>query len=449
MIKVREYNTVEIDTLTQRDESRNPRRGSVEAIKESLEAHGQYAPLIVNNDTHEVLVGNHRLAAMLELGWTQVSVGFVDVTEAEADAIVIADNRTADLGSYDPEVLGTILAGLPTIEGTGFTDQDLALIVSAQRDDPVTTSLLMDTMSPPALQWQGSPSGIGSADESEGDGSDEAPNTSAAVTPPRRVDQTNDPSLIIDSLDQISSELEGVLALKESVKFPIANEWGIPELRDDYLLDSLPHVLDTWAGVKVTPDDGQTWWLYNYGVDSATGLPWDRTILSFYTYDHYFENWWKQPAHYTAKMLNAGIRMVVTPNYSLYLDDPPAIQLWNVYRSRWLGRYFQEAGLKVIPDVDGPSIKALDWTLLGVQHRTPVISHQMQTLDRDNVEDHVAAVEVLEEIINRVEPEEVLIYTGPIGQRLIEDQTWGAKIRVLGNRAMKRRGVTFGIADTE
>src|SRR5947208_3504678 len=50
----------------------NPRRGNIDAIKQSLERNGQYAPLIVNRRTMEVLVGSHRLFAARELGWRAI-----------------------------------------------------------------------------------------------------------------------------------------------------------------------------------------------------------------------------------------------------------------------------------------------------------------------------------------------------------------------------------------
>jgi ParB-like nuclease domain len=39
----------------------NPRRGDLEAIKDSLERNGQYRPIVVNRRTMEVLAGNHTL----------------------------------------------------------------------------------------------------------------------------------------------------------------------------------------------------------------------------------------------------------------------------------------------------------------------------------------------------------------------------------------------------
>jgi ParB-like chromosome segregation protein Spo0J len=52
----------------------NPRRGDVPAIKDSLQAHGQYRPLVANRRTRRVLGGNHALRAAIELGWDSIAV---------------------------------------------------------------------------------------------------------------------------------------------------------------------------------------------------------------------------------------------------------------------------------------------------------------------------------------------------------------------------------------
>src|SRR5258708_1950419 len=84
---------------------KNPRQGAVRAIAESLSERGQYRPIVVNEGTLtgrplEVLAGNHTLAAALALGWPSIEATTVDVDDAEAARIVLADNRLADLGSY-------------------------------------------------------------------------------------------------------------------------------------------------------------------------------------------------------------------------------------------------------------------------------------------------------------------------------------------------------------
>lgn len=103
----------------------NARRGNVDAIAESLTANGQYKPIVVNAGTHtgrpdEVLVGNHTLDAAVALGWEHLDVVVVDVTDAHARRIVLADNRTSDLATYDSDALIELLQGSDDLSGTGY-----------------------------------------------------------------------------------------------------------------------------------------------------------------------------------------------------------------------------------------------------------------------------------------------------------------------------------------
>lgn len=124
---------VPIETLT--PYPRNPRRGDVDAIARSLEAHGQYRPLVVNEPTREVLAGNHTLAAAVSLGWEEIAVTFVDVDEDAAARIVLIDNRTNDLASWDDSSLSDLLASLDSLDGTGFEDSDLAALLSSYSEN--------------------------------------------------------------------------------------------------------------------------------------------------------------------------------------------------------------------------------------------------------------------------------------------------------------------------
>lgn len=44
-------------------------------------------------------------------------------------------------------------------------------------------------------------------------------------------------------------------------------------------------------------------------------------------------------------------KFLLTPDYSLYADMPRAVQLYNVFRNRWRGAYWQAQGLTVIPTI--------------------------------------------------------------------------------------------------
>ncbi|MGW7579802.1 ParB N-terminal domain-containing protein [Kitasatospora sp. NPDC054768] len=107
---------------------RNPRRGDVLAVAESLRVHGQFKPIVVNRGSftgrpNEILAGNHTWDAARERGWEQIAVSWVDVDDDAAAKIVIVDNRTSDLAGYDTELLADILGSLPDLDGTGY-DQD-------------------------------------------------------------------------------------------------------------------------------------------------------------------------------------------------------------------------------------------------------------------------------------------------------------------------------------
>ena len=126
----------------------NPRRGNVPAIAESLATNGQFRPIVVNKGTHtgrpnEVLAGNHTLMAarLLEEQGRGLEGGLdcylVDVTDQEAERIVLADNRTADLGSYDNADLVELLQGMNgDLTGTGYAAEDLELLQELVADAP-------------------------------------------------------------------------------------------------------------------------------------------------------------------------------------------------------------------------------------------------------------------------------------------------------------------------
>ena len=84
---------------------------NLEAIRASLRAFGQQKPIVV--DARGIcLAGNGTLAAARSLGWETVEVVRSGLSPAEAVAYGIADNRTAELAEWDPDLLPRLLEGL-------------------------------------------------------------------------------------------------------------------------------------------------------------------------------------------------------------------------------------------------------------------------------------------------------------------------------------------------
>lgn len=84
---------------------------NVEAIKGSLRKFGQRKPIVVRNGV--VIAGNGTLQAALALGWSEIEVVRADdMTNTDAMAFALADNRTSELAEWDNEVLGSQLQAL-------------------------------------------------------------------------------------------------------------------------------------------------------------------------------------------------------------------------------------------------------------------------------------------------------------------------------------------------
>lgn len=122
--------TTELAPLdTVRPHPRNPRQGDTGAIHESIEANGFYGAIIAQKSTGFILAGNHRWQAARQAGATEIPITWVDVDDDHALRILLADNRTNDLASYDDSALAELLQEIHeahgNLMGTGYDGDDL------------------------------------------------------------------------------------------------------------------------------------------------------------------------------------------------------------------------------------------------------------------------------------------------------------------------------------
>jgi hypothetical protein len=105
-----------------RPHPQNPRQGDAGAISVSLERFSQYKPIVVQRSTGHILAGNHTYQAAKMSGWTHIAVVFKDCDDATALALMLADNRTSDLGVYDDALLLELAESLPEdlLASTGY-----------------------------------------------------------------------------------------------------------------------------------------------------------------------------------------------------------------------------------------------------------------------------------------------------------------------------------------
>jgi DNA modification methylase len=82
------------------------------AIVASLQEFGQRKPIVVNRCGSQIEAGNAVYEAAKRLGWEFVAVVWVTDDPNSASGYAIADNRTAELATWDAAVLSSLLAEL-------------------------------------------------------------------------------------------------------------------------------------------------------------------------------------------------------------------------------------------------------------------------------------------------------------------------------------------------
>ena len=134
-----EYTIVDINSVEAHP--KNVRQGDIGAISESLKAHGQYRPIVVDKRTNRILAGNHTWKAAKALGWQEINAGFIETKDDdEALRILLADNRTTDLASYDEAELANLLKDLANTDegltGTAFDGDALDQLLMDLEQEP-------------------------------------------------------------------------------------------------------------------------------------------------------------------------------------------------------------------------------------------------------------------------------------------------------------------------
>ncbi|WP_436757265.1 ParB/RepB/Spo0J family partition protein [Streptosporangium sp. V21-05] len=103
----------------------NPHKGELDVIRESVRENGFYGVVLAQANRMRIIAGEHRWHSVREEGLTELPAVLLDVTDEQAKRIMLADNRSAELGGYDDQVLANLLQGLPDLSGTGWSDDDL------------------------------------------------------------------------------------------------------------------------------------------------------------------------------------------------------------------------------------------------------------------------------------------------------------------------------------
>lgn len=125
--------------------------------------------------------------------------------------------------------------------------------------------------------------------------------------------------------------------------YPSANEYGIPDL--------------PLAGAEPAR-------LVAYSDRRACEAAAEGSAVHFFLDDYRFEVAWTKPERPLSRLQRAGLAL--TPDFSLWTGMPTAMQVWQVYRSRWCGNWMLQHGIKIIPTVSWSTPDSYRYCFAGI-----------------------------------------------------------------------------------
>jgi len=170
--------------------------------------------------------------------------------------------------------------------------------------------------------------------------------------------------------------------------WPADNQWGIPTLPAARLEPArLVAYTDRHAITTAGPD----------------------TAVHFFLDDYRFETVWNKPERGLSRCRTVGAAL--TPDFSLWGDMPLAMQLWQVYRSRWCGAWLLHHGVQIIPTISWSTPDSYAFAFAGIPTGSVVaISTVGVVRDRHARTGFAAGFAAM---LERLRPVTVLVYGKP------------------------------------
>lgn len=314
----------------------------LEKLSASISEFGFISPVLIDNEFN-IIAGHGRIEAAKMIGLKDVPCVYVEgLTEAQRRAYILADNRLAEFGSWDKDIVGSELESLADMD----IDFDIA---SFEFDIP---------------------------DLDDGYYGDERERTNDAYNLgiAHNTDMTND-------------------------------FWQMPVIKNDGFIP------DRLIG-------------FNYAKSSK-----DKNCgIHFFVDDYQFERIWNYPEKYF-EVLNQ-YDCILSPDFSLYMDMPMPMKIWNIYRSRQIGAYYQNRGIKVIPTVSWAEEETFQFAFKGIEHGSIVATSTI------GVKEDAEALKIwksgMEAMIDEIQPDIILCYGGKL-----DFDYRGIKVKYFDNEVLK------------
>lgn len=127
--------------------------------------------------------------------------------------------------------------------------------------------------------------------------------------------------------------------------------------------------------------------------------------VHFFLHDYQFERVWKYPDRYIEVLKK--FAFVLSPDFSPYADMPKVLQLYNIYRNKWCGRYWQEHGIKVVPTFTMGDTSLFDVVCSGIPKQSTIAISTMGEGRWGKFKELFKWWDIIQE---ELQPEKILLY---------------------------------------
>lgn len=128
--------------------------------------------------------------------------------------------------------------------------------------------------------------------------------------------------------------------------------------------------------------------------------------IHFFLDDYQFLRPWNTPDRYLELLKQ--FKCVCSPDFSTFVDMPPAMQIYNHFRKHWLAAYWQTQGIKVIPTISWSDERSWAWCFDGEPVEGVVAVSTVGT--QGNKKSRELFKIGFEEMKRRLRPQKILLY---------------------------------------
>lgn len=132
--------------------------------------------------------------------------------------------------------------------------------------------------------------------------------------------------------------------------------------------------------------------------------------IHFFIDDYQFERLWVRPKVYLELLKK--FECVLTPDFSLYMDMPLPMMIWNHYRSLALGAIWQRAGIQVIPTLSWAGKNSYKFCFEGIPKNSTVAVSTVGI--KGNPESLAIWRDGMSYALEKLKPSCVLLYGGVV-----------------------------------